>query len=29
VEFVPSKSIESIKADVESIKSDIAQARGK
>jgi uncharacterized membrane protein YqjE len=29
VEFVPSKSIESIKADVESIKSDIAQARSK
>lgn len=29
VEFVPSKSIESIKADVESIKSDIAQMRSK
>jgi uncharacterized membrane protein YqjE len=29
VEFVPSKSIESIKADVESIKSDIAHARNK
>jgi hypothetical protein len=29
LEFVPTKSIESIKADVESIKSDIAQARSK
>ncbi|MEA2165388.1 MAG: hypothetical protein QOK37_3515 [Thermoanaerobaculia bacterium] len=29
VEFVPTKSIESIKADVESIKSDIAQMRSK
>jgi len=29
LEFVPTKSIESIKADVESIKSDIAQARSR
>jgi Protein of unknown function (DUF1469). len=29
VQFVPSKSIESIKTDIESIKSDIAQTRGK
>jgi uncharacterized membrane protein YqjE len=29
LEFVPTKSIESIKADVESIKSDIAQTRSK
>jgi hypothetical protein len=29
LEFVPTKSIESIKADVEAIKSDIAQARSK
>ena len=29
VEFVPSKSIESIKTDIESIKTDIAQARSK
>jgi uncharacterized membrane protein YqjE len=29
VEFVPTKSIESIKADVEAIRSDIAQARSK
>jgi uncharacterized membrane protein YqjE len=29
VEFVPSKSIESIKTDIDSIKTDIAQARSK
>jgi hypothetical protein len=29
VEFVPSKSIESIKSDIDSIKTDIAQARSK
>ena len=29
VEFVPAKSIESIKTDIESIKSDFAQARSK
>jgi len=29
VQFVPNKSIESIKTDIESIKGDIAQARSK
>jgi Putative Actinobacterial Holin-X, holin superfamily III len=29
VQFVPTKSIESIKTDIEAIKSDIAQVRGK
>ena len=29
VQFVPTKSIESIKTDIESIKSDFAQARSK
>lgn len=29
VQFVPSKSIESVKADIEAIKTDIANVRGK